>query len=43
MKKVRMNISHSCFILFKLKIFDEIVTTINELLLKNSTIDGYDY
>ena len=27
MKKARMNISHSRFILFKLKIFDEIVTT----------------
>ena len=28
MKKARMNISHSRFILFKLKIFGEIVTTI---------------
>ena len=28
MKKVRMNISHSRFILSKLKIFGEIVTTI---------------
>ena len=27
MKKVRMNISHSRFILFNLKIFGEIVTT----------------
>ena len=27
MKKARMNISHSRFILFKLKIFGEIVTT----------------
>ena len=27
MKKARMNISHSRFILFKLKTFDEIVTT----------------
>ena len=27
MKKARMNISHFCFILFYLKIFDEIVTT----------------
>ena len=27
MKKARMNISHSHFILFKLKIFGEIVTT----------------
>ena len=26
MKKVRMNISHFCFILFNLKIFGEIVT-----------------
>ena len=28
MKKARMNISHLCFILFNLKIFGEIVTTI---------------
>ena len=28
MKKARMNISHSRFILFMLKIFGEIVTTI---------------
>ena len=28
MKKARMNISHSRFTLFKLKIFGEIVTTI---------------
>ena len=28
MKKARMNISHSHFILFKLKIFGEIVTTL---------------
>ena len=28
MKKARMNISHSCFILSKLKIFGEIVTTL---------------
>ena len=27
MKKVQMNISHFCFILFNLKIFGEIVTT----------------
>ena len=27
MKKARMNISHSRFILFKLKIFGEIITT----------------
>ena len=32
MKKARMNISHSRFILFKLKIFGEIVTT--NLLLR---------
>ena len=31
MKKARMNISHSRFILLKLKIFGEIVTT-NEIL-----------
>ena len=30
MKKARMNISHSRFILFKLKIFGEIVTTLQE-------------
>ena len=30
MKKARMNISHSRFTLFKLKIFGEIVTTIFE-------------
>ena len=28
MKKARMNISHSRFILFKFKIFSEIVTTL---------------
>ena len=33
MKKARMNISHSRFILFKLKIFGEIVTTIYFLYL----------
>ena len=32
MKKARMNISHSRFILSKLKIFGEIVTTYNEML-----------
>ena len=32
MKKVRMNISHSRFILFNLKIFGEIVTTLNNCL-----------
>ena len=32
MKKARMNISHSRFILFKLKIFGEIVTTLNDCL-----------
>ena len=31
MKKARMNISHSRFILFKLKIFGEIVTTFLKL------------
>ena len=34
MKKARMNISHSRFILFKLKIFGEIVTT-NNLIREN--------
>ena len=34
MKKARMNISHSRFILFKLKIFGEIVTTIVLLHIK---------
>ena len=33
MKKARMNISHSHFILFKLKIFGEIVTTNNISLI----------
>ena len=33
MKKARMNISHSRFILSKLKIFGEIVTTINKSVL----------
>ena len=37
MKKARMNISHSRFILFKLKIFGEIVTTFF-LSLKPSVI-----
>ena len=32
MKKARMNISHSRFILFKLKIFGEIVTTYLDLV-----------
>ena len=32
MKKAQMNISHSRFILFKLKIFGEIVTTYSTLL-----------
>ena len=31
MKKARMNISHSRFILFKLKIFGEIVTTYKKI------------
>ena len=37
MKKARMNISHSRFILFILKIFGEIVTTLFEMLQKRST------
>ena len=36
MKKARMNISHSRFILFKLKIFGEIVTTIFKPKIWNS-------
>ena len=32
MKKARMNISHSRFILSKLKIFGEIVTTFKKLV-----------
>ena len=32
MKKMRMNISHFCFILFNLKIFGEIVTTFFNLV-----------
>ena len=38
MKKVRINISHSRFILLKLKIFGEIVTTISNR--RNSLISG---
>ena len=47
MKKVRMNISHSRFILSKLKIFGEIVTTFffsmvllhkNPILILHSTV-----
>ena len=38
MKKARMNISHSRFILFKLKIFGEIVTTFKHLLLANQLL-----
>ena len=37
MKKARVNISHSRFILFKLKIFGEIVTT-NKLSQKKNSI-----
>ena len=37
MKKARMNISHFRFILFNLKIFGEIVTTI--FLLLNDHVD----
>ena len=33
MKKARMNISHSRFILFKLKIFGEIVTTLGNTII----------
>ena len=35
MKKARTNISRSRFILFKLKIFGEIVTTINNCLIRS--------
>ena len=35
MKKARMNVSHSRFILFKLKIFSEIVTTIKVTYHRN--------
>ena len=38
MKKARMNISHSRFILFKLKIFGEIVTTLLLLVYQQSSI-----
>ena len=31
MKKVQMNISHFCFVLFNLKIFGEIFTTLKKL------------
>ena len=37
MKKARMNISHSRFTLFKLKIFGEIVTTFEDWLCKKLT------
>ena len=37
MKKARMNISHSRFILFKLKIFGEIVTTYSKMVQKMVT------
>ena len=40
MKKARMNISHSRFILFKLKIFGEIVTTLFKCTPKNGTFTG---
>ena len=39
MKKARMNISHSRFILFKLKIFGEIVTTYTLLQNKNDKLN----
>ena len=35
MKKARMNISHSRFILLKLKIFGEIVTTFFKIIVSN--------
>ena len=35
MKKARMNISHSRFILSKLNIFGEIVTTLKKAKMKN--------
>ena len=38
MKKARMNISHSRFILSKLKIFGEIVTTLNKIFVSISII-----
>ena len=42
MKKARMNISHSRFILFKLKIFGEIVTTI-KLTIKRKIVGLQTY
>ena len=43
MKKARMNISHSRFILSKLKIFSEIVTTLILLLNVNQgRCEDYD-
>ena len=41
MKKTRMNISHSRFILFKLKIFGEIVTT--KLISYSVYISNYSF
>ena len=40
MKKAWMNISHSRFILFKLKIFGEIVTTYKNLILNQTLPQG---
>ena len=40
MKKARMNISHSRFILFKLKIFGEIVTTYHFLKFLQDSLPG---
>ena len=39
MKKARMNISHSRFILSKLKIFGEIVTTLLLTIISISIVD----
>ena len=38
MKKARINISHSRFILFKLKIFGEIVTTILLIIINKPNV-----
>ena len=43
MKKARMNISHSRFILFKLKIFGEIVTTFLILFLLVPAFNNLSY
>ena len=41
MKKARMNISHSRFVLSKLKIFGEIVTTL--IHTSDSAVDGLNF